>query len=97
LDPHWLFDILSLLFTFGAGIAGLAIKAALSDVKENQATVKAELVKSQTEMNLNMNMKHAENRQDIATHAARDEEQFKAINNTLDRIEDKIDRANGFK
>lgn len=97
MDPHWLFDVLSLVGIAGAAWVGLAIKAALGDVKDNQATVKAELTKSQTEMNLNMNMKHAENRQDIATHAARDEEQFKAINNTLDRIEDKIDRANGFK
>lgn len=91
MDPHFIFDILSLLGIFAASWVGLALKSILSKVERNQLTAKAELIAKQTEIKEDLTEKHAENRKDLAIHSARDDEQFKSINKTLDRIESKLD------
>lgn len=98
-DAHLFFDVLSLVGIFAASWVGLAIKGVLSEMKNNEAAVKAELIAKQTDIARDLTAKHAENRMDLATHTARDEEQFKAIAQRFDRqdvmlvrIESKIDR-----
>jgi hypothetical protein len=100
MDSHLFFDIISLVGLFAASWVGLAIKNVLEKMRSAQADVKAELVQKQTDIARDLTAKHAENRMDLATHSARDEEQFKGIgqrfdfqNITLARIENKIDTA----
>ena len=100
MDPHALFDILSAFGLLAGAWVGLAIKNVLGKMENTQASVKADLVQRQTDMARDLTAKHAENRQDIAVHSARDEEQFKTINDTLRlqnvalaRIEKKIDNG----
>ena len=98
MDPaalHTFFDVIAFIGVVGSAWAGLLIKNVLYEMKNTQATVKAELIESQTEIKEDLTAKHSENRQDLAEHLARDEEQFRAINKTLDRIEAKVDRNNG--
>lgn len=87
MDPHLFFDILSLLGIFAASWVGLALKGVLSKMENNQAVVKADLLASQNEMKEDLTAKHSENRRDLAVHQARDEEQFRSISRTLDRVE----------
>jgi len=93
---HLIIDIVTPVFLLLAAWVGLLIKNSLANVTTEQMRVKEELVASQTEMKEDLTAKHAENRQDLAAHTARDEEQFKNLNKTLDRIELMINKvANG--
>lgn len=56
-------------------------------IKNNQSTVKEELVKSQNEMRIDMDVKHAENKTAIAVHTAEDREKFSSMGKTLTNIE----------
>jgi hypothetical protein len=76
------------------GWISLKIKDAVADVRDEQSRVKAELIGNQHKLSEDFNTKHAENKQNLAVHVARDEEQFKAIGETLDRIESKVDEVN---
>jgi hypothetical protein len=82
------------LMLLAGGWIGLKIKDAVSGVREEQSKVKAELIASQTEMRTDMDAKHAENQANIRSHEASDEQQFKYINGSLERIENKIEQRN---
>lgn len=102
--------IVSLLLSGLVAYFGMMIKNSLASsnarlieqqtsIKEElihqQTSVKEELVRSQTAMRMDMDEKHAENKQAIAVHVASDEKQFDAISRTLTRIDGKLDRMNG--
>ena len=87
--------VLSTLGIVAAAWVGLLIKNVLNEMRNSQATVKAELIEKQVEIKEELTARHAETSEELATHSARDEEQFRAINKTLDRIEVKLDRNNG--
>jgi hypothetical protein len=73
------------------------IKVKLGELKLGQAESKAELLAQQNEVKDDLNEKHRENTQAIAVHQASDEQKFDAFGKALTRIENKLDRINGFK
>ena len=98
MDLHTIFDVLTILGLFSASWVGLAVKNILNKVETNQSKVKEELLARQVDFDRSITAKHVENRQDLAVHSARDEEQFKNINQRFDyqnvilaRIENKLD------
>lgn len=95
-EAHTVVEIVS-------GIISLAGFVILLMIKNNQATVKEELVEKQTElkdeliesqnqMRHDMDQKHAENKQGLAVHIAADDQQFKNITSTLNRMDYKLDK-----
>ncbi len=87
------------------GYIGLRIKQSQSEnreefleaigaVRNEQHRVKEELVGAQNQMRQDMDLKHSENKKEIYSHAASDEQQFKYINQSLDRIEKKVEARN---
>jgi hypothetical protein len=73
----------------GLALLGLIVSAAgawlILIVKNNQAETKAELTASQTKMQIDMDAKHAENRQAIAVHMAEDKAIFGDFTRRLDK------------
>lgn len=99
---HIVIGLITLGVTALVAYIGLQIKASQAESKADQAELKADLVDSQNKMRLDMDAKHSENRATnfknemaIAVHSASDEEQFKSIGQSLERIERKVDKRNG--
>ena len=95
LDPQALrgvFDVITFIGVVGGAWAGLLIKNALFEMKNDQANVRADLVQSQTEIKEQLTERHTEVVRELSMHMVRDEEQFKVINHSLSRIETKLDR-----
>jgi hypothetical protein len=102
---------IELVVMLGGGWLGLRIQTAvaevrteIAEVRTEQAQVKADLIERQTQMRLDLDEKHAENKdviarneKTVAVHIAADEQQFKTIASSLERIERKIDSGNGVK
>ena len=98
LDLHTIVEILTGLMVFGGFVTTLMIRNNQSTVKEelvsSQNKIKEELVNSQNEMREDMDAKHAENSKAIAVHQASDEAKFDSISRTLVRMDGKLDRLN---
>jgi 3-keto-L-gulonate-6-phosphate decarboxylase len=82
------------LLLLAGGYIGLTIKNAVADVREEQFKVKAELIERQHALQRDFDDKHAQNEKTIATHTASDEQQFRSIGQSLERIERKVERRN---
>jgi hypothetical protein len=80
MDLHTLAELL----IGGLSFAGFVI---LLMIKNNQATVKEDLVAAQNEMREDMDRKHAQNAQAIAVHAGEDAKVFDGISRTLQRMD----------
>lgn len=105
-SPEALFHGIELIALAVGGWVGLKIQVkiqdAVAEVRQEQVKVKQELVANQTALAESMNQKHAENKQAIAVHQAEDIQIFKSmtlahdrLEETLDRIEGKVDKMNG--
>jgi hypothetical protein len=70
---------------------GTKIKDAVKDVRLEQMTVKAELLRQQNEMRNAIDVRHSETRERLAVHIAEDEARFDGISRTLLRIDGKLD------
>lgn len=77
------------------GFVALKIKEAVAEVRAEQAGVKEELLEKQNEMRMDMDEKHAENKRTITAHIASDDQQFRYIGESLNRIETKVENRNG--
>lgn len=82
---HMALEILTAVMVFAGFIITLMIK-------NNQATVKAELIDRQNELKEDFDEKHAENTAAIREHQAEDRAKFDSIGRTLSRIDGKLDR-----
>ena len=98
-DLHTAIEAVSMLVTIAGFIIMLMIKNNQATVKEElvakQTEIKEELVENQNKMREDMDEKHAENSQAIAVHAASDDAKFDSIARTLIRMDGKLDRLNG--
>lgn len=98
-DTHLIVESVSSLVTLAGFVILLMIKNNQATVKEElvakQTEIKDELVESQNKMREDMDDKHAENSKAIAVHQAADEAKFDAISRTLVRMDGKLDRLNG--
>ena len=59
---------------------------------KGQADAAAALLASQNAMRMDMDAKHAENRQGLAVHVREDDIRFDGISRTLQRIDTKLDK-----
>lgn len=84
--------VVELVGIVGIGYLGLRIQNAVGQIRLEQARVKEDLVKGQTDLRQDFETKHAENSQAIAVHSAADEAKFDAIKDGLALINVKLDR-----
>jgi hypothetical protein len=94
-DSHLVFEIISAGVSVGFFVVGLLIKQSLSDIKLAQADDKAELLAHQVQVKDALTRDQWENKQALAVHVARDEEQFEGIGRTLRRIDGKLRGPSG--
>ena len=92
----------SLVVSGLVGLVSLKIKNSVSDIREEQNAVKTELmdyqrntkeelVRNQTDLRLDLTVKHTENKVTFVAHAAEDARQFGMIENTLKEIRQKLE------
>jgi len=98
-NVHVFIEAITALMVFGGFVTTLLIKNNQATVKEEliekQTEIKDELVESQNTMREDMDRKHAENSRNIAVHSAADDVKFGSISQALTRIDNKLDKLSG--